>query len=553
MYGTTEATDKLFAAMQRGELKAKDLLPKLSKEFAAFSEAGLPSATKSIGAEIERFTNSIFGFFTTIGEAGALDGVTAVIRILGDVIRGLTPIMAKLIGAFSGLARVLLVPLEALAKALQLITKIDSGIGFLIGRIGELVGASKGITEFAQNMLSLSTLLAFSTVAPILGKMTVMLGKFFMLFPMAKRMSKHLKGTFGVMKKGHPIVNKLSKAFLFLRTSVGLANVTLMGFLGRIILPFLAVAAVVEDLTAVLDPNKDSITKWAMTSESAIAEFVRGPLGLLVAGILMLDQLFASFFGADLKTDRLREQVEDIFKIKIDAEASSKDIWKTFWRHLRKGPGEEGDMDLKLGLEPKKGAFDLFFRTVAPQVHQVSELLSKTFEAFTTGTLVESITKPFKDAWDWIYKLFANDIPSALGSLGSRMIGVLKNKFFNPLKKLWNSVADKAGLDKFMIGEKGSKSAAGRSKGNVVDLSKSKGLENKPIPIPKKEAGLDKQLNALNKIGNPMNNVTVNMTQTVNAAPGMSAEQVGNTAFSQAKFGLQQELTRTLANAPRTE
>lgn len=552
MYGTTEATDKLFAAMQRGELKAKDLLPKLTKEFANFAEAGLPSATKSIGAEIERFKNSMFGLFTGIGEAGALAGVTQVIRVMADVIQGLTPILSKLIGTFSYFARVLLTPLELLAKALKLITKIDDAIGFLIGRIGKLTGASKGVTEFAQSLLSLSTILSLAVVAPIFTRFGAALKTVLMWLPSVRAMSGALGGFTTAAMKGSRAAGILAGAFAFLGKAIKTTAITALALVRKFALPFLALAVVIEDLTAVTNDNKDSLLKWALNAKGAMADFVRGPLGMLAAGILMIDQLFASFFGADLKTDRLRGQVEDIFKIKIDPKATIDEIWDAFWGEItRKTSGEEGMMDKMLGLDNTNGIASFFKNvftfykgflsaiTALPR-HILTSMMSEDF----FGTLVQ----PFKDAWSWISNLFTTRLPEAIKSAASLMLAALEAKFIKPFQKKWNWLADKVpGMGKIELsGEAGSRKEAGLAKNDPVMSSQP--VLPKPIPIPRKEAGLDK---AMSRMTNPIMNMTVN--QTVNAAPGMDEQAVANLTSRQLEMDLHKMYSSTVANSPRTE
>lgn len=80
-------TSQLNKMLERGEVLAEDLLPKLAKVLREKYADELEAAMSSSVAEMERLQTTIFKIQSTIAEAGFLDGVTESIRDLNELLK----------------------------------------------------------------------------------------------------------------------------------------------------------------------------------------------------------------------------------------------------------------------------------------------------------------------------------------------------------------------------------------------------------------------------------------------------------------------------------
>ena len=85
-------TRELGKMLQRGEVLAEDLLPKLAKELRASVAEGLPEAVDTAEAAFRRLDNSLFDLKTSIAESGLLD-------FFADLAKGVTSALRAISGA----------------------------------------------------------------------------------------------------------------------------------------------------------------------------------------------------------------------------------------------------------------------------------------------------------------------------------------------------------------------------------------------------------------------------------------------------------------------
>lgn len=151
---------------------------------------------------------------------------------------------------------------------------------------------------------------------------------------------------------------------------------------------------------------------------------------------------------------------------------------------------------------------------------------------------------PYANLWEYIKSIIPK-ITSKMKSMGSQMFKAIKDTFLTPFKTIWNRVAGVVpGMEGLTIGQEGSRQEAGLAKNDPVMSPQLP----KPIPIPRREAGLDK---ALERFRGPIPSVTIN--QSVTATPGMDTERLAAQSAKQIEMSFQKEFAKTMANSPRTE
>ena len=526
MFGTTEATDQLFAAMQRGELKAKDLLPKLTKEFREFSKAGLPSATKSIGAEIERFKNSMFSLFTGMGEAGGLSVVVDSIKIVRQLIEGLSPIISKMTMMLSAGLKLITVPLKVITGALQIIKVVDEWIKNITDSLLDLVGANEGIKKLTSDIVSLSTALSVLLVAAVANKFGILARVLAMVATASGVATTAIVGQTSATIMATRATNFFTAASVRLRTVwLGIAGIG-----AAALAKFAAVAGigalVAEELAAVGDTTKTGLAELAMESNSIWAKIARGPMTLVSAagfGIRqMLDMIIGAFFGDfDQITWNFREAIKDFFNLDfIDPTLGMSELWDKFWDHSLEAVGKSGPLLSKIGT-----VFVFVGQVIQRSIALVIDALSGLIDGIKwtlTGGLVD-----------------------AVASAGKAMMGKFKSAVVDPVIGAWNSLADKIGIDRIKIGMESDvtgQDAANDSRVRIPQMATVTRLNSDPAS--------QLRTNGMSKV-NTNNNMTLN--QTINTQPGQSAEEIARMITRESQRVFSNNLTSAAANAPRTE